>query len=136
MNLKLETQTLYASCYMLHVSRFKPHVSCFKLHANTLDFPLLSCYYVRTIHAHAQVVKLVDTQDLKSCAARHTGSSPVLGTHKNPPIYVGGLFLLLYIVPTPPRHYHSYVEQSLQATLPTPVPQTQYLPTVTRHVAR
>ena len=38
------------------------------------------------------MVKLVDTRDLKSLAARHTGSIPVPGTKQNP--HNNGVFVL------------------------------------------
>lgn len=36
---------------------------------------------VKYHHSIAQMVKLVDTHDSGSCASRHAGSNPVLGTN-------------------------------------------------------
>lgn len=52
--------------------------------------------WAQFIHPLAQVVKLVDTRDLKSLAARHTGSIPVLGTQQQITLVICFSFYTLY----------------------------------------
>ncbi len=50
-----------------------------------IAFPLKLFWSVRASENFAQVVKLVDTQVSGTCAARHRGSSPLLGTISKQP---------------------------------------------------